>query len=85
MNLENSNGSVINPTVTMTKVLMGDLNNDGKITDADKDILVNAVSGSITLTNAQIIAADFNEDGNINLRDTSRLTQYIAGTRTTLW
>lgn len=82
---ENSNGSVINPTVTMTKVLMGDLNNDGKITDADKDILVNAVSGSITLTNAQIIAADFNEDGNINLRDTSRLTQYIAGTRTTLW
>lgn len=67
--------------LSLETVVIGDLNDDGFITQTDSNLLMQAVVGSITLTSTQRIAADMNFDGSIDILDSTRINQYINGTR----
>ncbi|PCI29549.1 hypothetical protein COB55_01860 [Candidatus Wolfebacteria bacterium] len=61
----------------------GDVNFDGKISQADRDLITAYVKGSRTLTNAQERRADVNTDKLINSLDIALVGSYINGTITT--
>ena len=60
----------------------GDINGDGKITTVDAKWVLQAVSGSRTLTPDQKAAADVNGDGNITTVDAKWILQAVSGSRT---
>ena len=62
-------------------VLLGDVNGDGKITTVDAKWVLQAVSGSRTLTPEQIAAADVNGDGKITTVDAKWILQAVSGSR----
>lgn len=49
--------------------MMGDVNEDGKVDNNDKDLITNYRKGNVTLTLRQKIAADVNRDGAIDNAD----------------
>ncbi len=49
--------------------MMGDVNEDGKVDNNDKDLITNYHKGNVTLTLRQKIAADVNRDGAIDNAD----------------
>ncbi len=49
--------------------MMGDVNEDGKVDNNDKDLIPNYRKGNVTLTLRQKIAADVNRDGAIDNAD----------------
>lgn len=63
----------------ITVVVVGDLNNDGRVNNKDVAILTRFLVGKETLNDHQRIAADVNADGNINNMDASRLARYLVG------
>jgi len=62
---------------------LGDLNNDGVLSDADYSIILNFYMGVTTPTDAQIQVADLNRSGTITLADTILMNSYLAGKITT--
>lgn len=62
--------------------ILGDLNNDSKVTIADARMLLQAASGSRTLTADQQAVADINRDGKVNITDARWLLQVASGSRT---
>ena len=62
-------------------VKLGDLNGDGKITTVDAKWVLQAVSGSRTLTPEQEAAADVNGDGKITTVDAKWILQAVSGSR----
>jgi len=56
----------------------GDLNNDGKISGVDSNLLKRALVGYSLSENA-LDAADVNEDGNINSMDSFFIRRIISG------
>lgn len=49
--------------------MMGDVNEDGKVDNNDKDLITNYCKGNVTLTLRQKIAADLNRNGKIDTND----------------
>ena len=66
-------------------VVIGDLNDDGYVTQDDQTILLQYISGSYSLSSTQRIAADVNFNSSVNLSDAVCLAQYIAGTINTFY
>lgn len=62
---------------------LGDVNNDGAITQADIDLSRTFILGTATPTDEQTKAADVNASGGISTLDNSLISAYINGTRTT--
>ena len=67
--------------VYISDSVLGDVNSDGKITTVDAKWVLQAVSGSRTLTPEQIAAADVNGDGKITTVDAKWILQAVSGSR----
>lgn len=72
------------PDISDTEYTLGDVNEDGQITQADLTLVQNYIQGTQALTDKQLKAADVNKDGSINTGDTLKLSQYINGTISSL-
>ena len=62
------------------KLIFGDINGDGSITQTDADLLSSAVSNTVTLTDAQSAAADVDGNGEVAWEDALALKQYVDKT-----
>lgn len=58
---------------------LGDVNEDGKITQTDLALIQKYIQGNQSLTSKQLKAADVNQDGKIDTGDTYKLGQYLNG------
>lgn len=67
-------GAVTEAPATEAALMPGDLNGDGKIDQADRDLLLGFVNGEALLSPAQWKAADLNGDGKVDLDDCAELT-----------
>lgn len=77
---KNSSGNVIKPNpVTVSAVLVGDVNNDKVVNWQDVTVLNNHLSGTNVLTGNALRAADTNNDGYVNNADLSMLINYANG------
>ncbi len=77
---KNSSGNVIDPNpVTVSAVLVGDVNNDNVVNWQDVTVLNNHLSGTNVLTGNALRAADTNNDGYVNNADLSMLINYASG------
>lgn len=77
---KNASGNVIMPNpVTVSAVLVGDVNNDSVVDWLDVTVLNNHLSGTSVLTGNALRAADTNNDGYVNNADLSMLINYASG------
>ena len=53
---------------------LGDVNQDGKLTEEDKDLITGYIRDNNTLTGDEIFLADVNEDGKVNALDKTALS-----------
>ena len=74
-----SSGSTVYPSVSLRKVLLGDVNSDNKINSTDASLALSGATGSITLTDTQKAAADVNRDGIVSSVDALLISQYVSG------
>ena len=59
--------------------LLGDVNQDGEITQADAEAVMNILSGELTETPIQFVLADVDFDGNIVYFDALTISDIITG------
>jgi len=71
--------SVIQGTIDVIGILLGDVNNDGNISPVDALMALQATSGELTLTDSQKNVADVNKDGVISSADALDILQYASG------
>ncbi len=69
-------------SASVTVVVTGDINGDGKITITDVVKLQNSVVGANSLSGAYAKAADINGDGKITITDVVQAAQVTVGQRT---
>ena len=67
---------------TVTIVVTGDVNGDGKITITDVVKLQSNVAGASSLSGAYAAAADINGDGRVTITDVVQAAQITVGQRT---
>ncbi len=60
-------------------LLNGDVNEDGQIDVSDATLILDHISGLITLTGNRLIVADVNQNGEVDLADALLLLRYIVG------
>lgn len=58
---------------------LGDVDQNGKIEEADADLVLNYLVGKAGLTEQQLKAADINKDGKINSYDALMIKKYATG------
>lgn len=63
----------------MAKQLLGDVNNDGKLSTIDMRIIFEYRADGISLDEDEIKRADVNGDGSITLVDARSILQHISG------
>lgn len=68
--------------VSISSVLLGDINLDGKVNNRDAIMLSRYLVGKVTLSDKQINAADVNKDGKVNNRDAIFLSRCLVGKET---
>ena len=61
---------------------LGDINQDGKVSQEDLIMLMEYVSGIIELDEKQLIVADVNQDHVIDVEDVQLVNEYLEGKRT---
>lgn len=76
--------TVTTTTTTTSTVIMGDVNNDKKITSTDSALVGRHILGSIELTSEQQLVADVNKDGRISSTDSALIERYVLGVIETL-
>lgn len=59
--------------------LIGDVNNDGKVSVLDATEIQKYIAGLVTLSSAQMAAGDVNGDGNMTITDATQIQKHIAG------
>ena len=57
----------------------GDIDNDGKITTMDAQILFMYKTGELSLTDDELSRADSDGDGSVAIADALLITKHIAG------
>ncbi len=62
----------------MDDIVLGDINNDGKINQRDARLVLLASTEQIELTKEQKVAAEVNKDGKIDQRDARKILEYAA-------
>ena len=75
-----SNGVSVKCTVTVEKdVLLGDVNNDGSVTMADANAVVNYFLATDKPQDFNLKAADVNGDGSITMADANQIVNMFLG------
>ena len=80
--IRNSNNNNIDPnSITMTSVLMGDVNQDGVVNAEDISALNKYLLSPISfpLSEKGLLAANVKYDSIINIEDVNKITDYIMG------
>lgn len=67
-------------TITLTTVVVGDVDGDGKCSITDLSRMNQAINKSITLADIYKKAADVDSSGTFSISDLSRVNQYLNGT-----
>lgn len=62
-----------------TKIVLGDVNNDGKISILDVTDIQKYIAGLTDFTDSQVKAANAFEDDRIDINDVTELQRYVAG------
>jgi hypothetical protein len=62
----------------------GDVNGDGRITNLDALMLLQAVNDRLNLDAAQFARADINDDGELSAAEALRILHYVSGKVTTI-
>lgn len=70
---------LVTSSVSVTCVLMGDINLDGKVAQDDVELLLKWLLGAASLNESQARAADLNGNGIVDGGDASILNQYVGG------
>lgn len=70
---------IVDGLVEEEEYTLGDINEDGQVTQSDLDLLNSYLAKEQTLTKQQLQAADVNKDGYIDSGDMFKLKQYIDG------
>ena len=65
--------------ITLTAVVMGDLDGNGKVTITDLSVLNQTLLQTTTLENEYKIAADLDENNNITVTDLSTINKMLLG------
>lgn len=73
--------NVIDGAITISTYLLGDVNQDGKVTAVDSRWTLQSVVGGRTLTATQLLAADVNHDGKVTAVDARWILQSVVGAR----
>lgn len=73
------NNTLVTSTVKVNRVLMGDVNLDGVVTQDDVTLLSRAVMGAAALNETQKRAADVDGNGKADATDALCINKYIAG------
>lgn len=60
------------------EVLLGDVNQDGRVTIKDAATIQLYLAKMVTLTDVQFIAADTNKDSYVNISDCTRIQKFLA-------
>lgn len=63
----------------MTKQLRGDINNDGKISEIDMQLVFAYKSGEINLNADELVRADTDGDGSVSINDALNIKRHIEG------
>jgi len=71
--------SYTKPTLTENIIIPGDVNGDGKVTEADAELVLQFAAGILTPTEAQIQAADLKGDGQITSADAIKIQRIASG------
>lgn len=71
-----STPSSVSASVNLT---MGDINYDGSLTNADKALMAQFITGAVISSNVQLYLGDFNGDGKITVSDYRVLKRLIDG------
>ncbi len=74
----------ISGTVSVKKIIKGDVTHDGEVAIGDVVKVARAVSGSATLTNDEKAAADVTGDGEVAIGDVVKIARYVEGSVTEL-
>ena len=67
-------------TVAEAPIQLGDVNQDGEVTNVDAAMVYAAYNSTLELTEAQIALADVNGDGEITNVDAAMIYAYYNGT-----
>lgn len=68
------------PAVTVgTKILLGDVDENGEIDNLDADLIYRYFNGKETLSDDQLAAADVNNDGEVDNLDADDIYRYFNG------
>ena len=71
-------GKVNNDLLIPPKFLLGDINEDGKLSILDVTLLQMICTNSLDAKESQKLAADYNADGQIDVNDATALQIYIS-------
>ena len=71
--------SISTSNVTVSRILMGDVNLDGSVTQEDAELVNRAVLGKTTLNTTQQRAADVNGNGTVDATDSLNILKYVNG------
>lgn len=78
-----SNGGGVTPPkkdeVVYSNKILGDVDSDGKVTQADSELLLEYIKGNITCDDLDLSVADVNKDDNINIMDSVNILNYVKG------
>lgn len=70
--------TILNVTVENDEeVVLGDVNQDGKVNIKDKNLITAYFNKKVELTDQQLKAADVNGDGRINIKDANLISAYF--------
>ena len=64
---------------TTKDYLLGDVNNDGKVSVLDATEIQKYIAGLVILSDSQLAAGDVNGDGNLTVTDATQIQKYIVG------
>lgn len=73
------------PGPTPVTVLLGDLNNDGRVNSSDLNMLYRYNQEDLDLSAEQLKCADINQDGRVNSSDLNMLYRYNQEDETLTW
>lgn len=65
--------------VVYSNKILGDVNSDGKVTQADAELLADYIGEKITCEDLDLSVADVNKDNTINIMDAVNILNYVKG------
>ncbi|WP_205764134.1 dockerin type I repeat-containing protein [Anaerovibrio slackiae] len=80
-NNDNNGGSTPSKKdeVVYSNKILGDVNSDGKVTQADAELLVDYIGEKIACEDLDLSVADVNKDNTINIMDAVNILNYVKG------